>query len=44
MLCGIMDVINLDFRIPLELVDISEIVKDEEFKVFSEPAKKKDQE
>jgi len=30
-----------DLRIPLKLVDISEIVKDEEFKVFSEPAKKK---
>ena len=30
-----------DLRIPLKLVDISEIVKDEEFKVFSEPAQKK---
>ena len=30
-----------DLRIPLNLVDISNSVKDEEFKVFSEPAKKK---
>ena len=30
-----------DLRIPLNLVDISEVVKDEEFKVFSEPASKK---
>ena len=30
-----------DLRIPLNLVDISELVKDEEFKVFSEPASKK---
>ena len=30
-----------DLRIPLKLVDISELVKDEEFKVFSEPAQKK---
>ena len=29
-----------DLRIPLNLVDISELVKDEEFKVFSEPASK----
>ncbi len=28
-----------DLRIPLKLVDISDEVKDEEFKVFSEPAK-----
>ena len=27
-----------DLRIPLELIDISALVKDEEFKVFSEPA------
>ena len=27
-----------DLRIPLELIDISELVKDEEFKVFSGPA------
>ena len=27
-----------DLRIPLELIDISDLVKDEEFKVFSEPA------
>ena len=31
-----------DLRIPLKLVDISELVKDEEFKVFSEPAQKKE--
>ena len=30
-----------DLRIPLSLVEISEQVKDEEFKVFSEPASKK---
>ena len=30
-----------DLRIPLKLIDISEIVKNEEFKVFSEPATKK---
>ena len=30
-----------DLRIPLELIEISDLVKDEEFKVFSEPAKKK---
>ena len=30
-----------DLRIPLKLFEISEIVKDEEFKVFSEPASKK---
>jgi len=30
-----------DLRIPLELVEISDLVKDEEFKVFSDPAKKK---
>ena len=29
-----------DLRIPLQLVEISDLVKDEEFKVFSEPAKK----
>ena len=29
-----------DLRIPLKLVDIADLVKDEEFKVFSEPAKK----
>tara|TARA_B100000575_G_scaffold289585_1_gene291632 strand:+ start:272 stop:2038 length:1767 start_codon:yes stop_codon:yes gene_type:complete len=29
-----------DLRIPLKLVDISNLVKDEEFKVFSEPASK----
>ena len=29
-----------DLRIPLKLVDISDLVKDEEFKVFSEPAQK----
>ena len=28
-----------DLRIPLKLVEISDLVKDEEFKVFSEPAK-----
>ena len=30
-----------DLRIPLELIEISDLVKDEEFKVFSDPAKKK---
>ena len=30
-----------DLRIPLELVEISDLVKEEEFKVFSDPAKKK---
>ena len=30
-----------DLRIPLELIEISDFVKDEEFKVFSDPAKKK---
>ena len=30
-----------DLRIPLELVEISDLVKGEEFKVFSDPAKKK---
>jgi aspartyl-tRNA synthetase len=29
-----------DLRIPLQLVEIADLVKDEEFKVFSEPAKK----
>ncbi|OUX09365.1 MAG: aspartate--tRNA ligase, partial [Gammaproteobacteria bacterium TMED242] len=28
-----------DLRIPLKLIEISELVKDEEFKVFAEPAK-----
>ena len=28
-----------DLRIPLKLVEISELVKNEEFKVFAEPAK-----
>tara|TARA_B100001175_G_scaffold7455_1_gene5883 strand:- start:705 stop:2471 length:1767 start_codon:yes stop_codon:yes gene_type:complete len=31
-----------DLRIPLNLVDISDLVKDEEFKVFSEPASNKE--
>jgi aspartyl-tRNA synthetase len=31
-----------DLRIPLELIDIADLVKDVEFKVFSEPAKQKD--
>ena len=30
-----------DLRIPLKLVEISDLVKDEEFKVFAEPAKDK---
>ena len=30
-----------DLRIPLELIEISDLVEDEEFKVFSDPAKKK---
>ena len=30
-----------DLRIPLELIEISDLVKDEEFKVFSDPAKEK---
>ncbi len=30
-----------DLRIPLELIEISDLVKNEEFKVFSDPAKKK---
>ena len=30
-----------DLRRPLELIEISDLVKDEEFKVFSDPAKKK---
>ena len=29
-----------DLRIPLKLIEISELVKEEEFKVFSEPARK----
>ena len=29
-----------DLRIPLKLIEIDDLVKDEEFKVFSEPAKK----
>ena len=33
-----MVVINQILRIPLKLVEISELVKDEEFKVFAEPA------
>jgi aspartyl-tRNA synthetase len=31
-----------DLRIPLELVDIADLVKDVEFKVFADPAKQKD--
>ena len=31
-----------DLRIPLKLINIADEVKDEEFKVFSEPAKNKD--
>ena len=30
-----------DLRNPLEIVDLSDIVKDSEFKVFAEPAGKK---
>ena len=31
-----------DLRIPLKLIEIADLVKNEEFKVFSEPAKNKD--
>ncbi|GIS49308.1 MAG: hypothetical protein Ct9H90mP22_8960 [Gammaproteobacteria bacterium] len=35
-----MVVIKPDLRIPLELIEISDLVKDEEFKVFSDQPKK----